>query len=124
MNKSIKEILIGTLLGDAHIRRVGVDKAYVTFEQSTKKEDYIKYLLEEVTKSPLSILKDKDNNLLREYNRQDPRSGTNTSSFYFRTESTSELNPIANMFLDQDNNKKIPSIEELKSDFTHKSLAY
>ncbi len=37
MNKKSKEILIGILLGDGHIRRSGANKAYITFEQSLKK---------------------------------------------------------------------------------------
>ena len=37
MNKALKDMLIGVLLGDAHIRKSGLDKAYITFEQSKKK---------------------------------------------------------------------------------------
>ena len=37
MNKTIKEMLIGVLLGDAHIGRTGLDKAFISFEQSKKK---------------------------------------------------------------------------------------
>ena len=37
MNKLIKEMLTGVLLGDAHIGRVGLDKAFISFEQSKKK---------------------------------------------------------------------------------------
>ena len=35
------DFLVGTLLGDAHIRRTGLDKekAYLTFEQSSKKAE-------------------------------------------------------------------------------------
>jgi hypothetical protein len=31
LNKIIKEILTGILLGDAHIGKVGVDKAFISF---------------------------------------------------------------------------------------------
>ena len=31
MKKMIKEILIGVLLGDAHIGRTGLDKAFISF---------------------------------------------------------------------------------------------
>jgi hypothetical protein len=41
MNKISKEILIGILLGDGHIRRSGANKAYITFEQSLKKKNWI-----------------------------------------------------------------------------------
>lgn len=44
MNKMIKEILIGVLLGDAHIGRTGLDKAFISFEQSKNKESYINHL--------------------------------------------------------------------------------
>jgi hypothetical protein len=36
MNKPLREMLIGVLLGDAHIGRTGLDKAFITFEQSKK----------------------------------------------------------------------------------------
>lgn len=36
MNKAYKEMLVGVLLGDAHIGKTGLDKAYITFEQSKK----------------------------------------------------------------------------------------
>ena len=37
MNKILKDMLVGVILGDAHIGRVGLDKAFITFEQSSKK---------------------------------------------------------------------------------------
>lgn len=37
-------MLIGVILGDAHIKRTGLNKAYITFEQYSKKLDYINYL--------------------------------------------------------------------------------
>jgi hypothetical protein len=30
----MKDMLVGVILGDAHIRKTGLDKAYITFEQS------------------------------------------------------------------------------------------
>jgi len=36
MNKAFREMLTGVLLGDAHIGRTGLDKAYITCEQSKK----------------------------------------------------------------------------------------
>lgn len=44
MNKTIKDMLIGVLLEDAHIWRTGLDKAFISFEQSSKKLEYIQYL--------------------------------------------------------------------------------
>jgi hypothetical protein len=37
MNKALKDMLVGVILGDAHIRRTGLDKAFISFEQSSKK---------------------------------------------------------------------------------------
>ena len=31
MNKLIKDMLVGVLLGDAHIGKVGIDKAFISF---------------------------------------------------------------------------------------------
>jgi LAGLIDADG DNA endonuclease family len=45
MNLNKKEFLIGTLLGDAHIGRTGLNKAFISFEQSSKKREYLNYLL-------------------------------------------------------------------------------
>lgn len=42
LNKQIKEFLIGTLLGDAHIGRTGLNKAFISFEQSSKKKRVFK----------------------------------------------------------------------------------
>lgn len=36
MNKTIKEMLNGILLGDAYISRTGLNKAFISFEQSKK----------------------------------------------------------------------------------------
>ena len=44
MNKTLKDMLIGVLLGDAHIGRTGLNKAFISFEQSSKKTDYLNYL--------------------------------------------------------------------------------
>lgn len=44
MNKIIKEMWIGNLLGDASIRRTTTGKANITFEQSIKKSDYLNHL--------------------------------------------------------------------------------
>lgn len=44
MSKTLKEMLVGIILGDAHIHRVGLDKAFISFEQSNKKFYYIKHV--------------------------------------------------------------------------------
>lgn len=36
MNFLIKDMLIGCLLGDAHIGKIGNDNAFITFEQNIK----------------------------------------------------------------------------------------
>ena len=44
MSKTLRDMLNGVILGDAHIRKTGLDKAYITFEQSNKKLEYIQHL--------------------------------------------------------------------------------
>ena len=42
MNKTIRDIFTGMLFGDGHIRRSGVNKAYITFERlQAAKTDYV-----------------------------------------------------------------------------------
>lgn len=55
IKNKIKDLLIGTLLGDAHIRRSGINKAYITFEQSVKNKDYLMFLYEAVNNEDLSL---------------------------------------------------------------------
>lgn len=45
MSKKLREILIGAILGDAHIGKTGLNKAFISFEQSSKKVDYVCQLL-------------------------------------------------------------------------------
>jgi hypothetical protein len=44
MNKALKDMLIGVILGDAHIGRTGLDKTFISFEQSKNKINYLSYL--------------------------------------------------------------------------------
>jgi LAGLIDADG DNA endonuclease family len=37
-------MLIGAILGGAHISGTGVNKAFISFEQSKKKSEYLNYL--------------------------------------------------------------------------------
>jgi len=40
MNKVLRETLIGAILGDAHICKTGLNKAFISFEQSSKKAEF------------------------------------------------------------------------------------
>ena len=67
IKKSIKDMLIGTLLGDAHIGLSGFNKAFISFEQSKKKLAYLNYLYDILKKAEFN-LKDPVT-----YSRIDPR---------------------------------------------------
>lgn len=105
MNKKVQDMLIGAILGDAHISRTGVNKAFISFEQSKKKSEYLNHL-QTLTKEAGIPLQDER---VKEYSREDLRYNTTNKSLYFRTESIEELKPIAEMFLDKENKKIIPS---------------
>ena len=125
------DFLVGTLLGDAHIRRTGLykEKAYLTFEQSSKKAEYINYLLETTKKEGIPLdpsgacgPRGKGNDILKEYSRTDSRYNVTNKSLYFRTQSTDMLSPIANLFLNEEDKKIVPTnISEL---LTPRSLAF
>ena len=89
MGKALKDMLIGVILGDAHIKRTGSDKAFVSFEQSSKKADYLNYLQSLVKEGGLPLMSDN----LKEYSRKDSRYNNTNSSLYFRTKSVKELKP-------------------------------
>jgi hypothetical protein len=118
LNKQIKEFLIGTLLGDAHIGRTGLNKAFISFEQSSKKREYLNYLLN-ITKEGEIPLMDEN---VREYFREDPRYKTTNRSLYFRTQSIEELKPMADLFLDTEGKKIIP--HNIADHLTARSLAF
>jgi len=118
LNKQIKEFLIGTLLGDAHIGRTGLNKAFISFEQSSKKREYLNYLLN-ITKEGEIPLMDEN---IREYLRDDPRYKTTNRSLYFRTQSIEELKPMADLFLDTEGKKIIP--QNIADHLTARSLAF
>jgi hypothetical protein len=91
-------MLVGTLLGDAHIRRNKDGTSFVTFEQALAKESYLVHLYKLVTAQGLSM------NSPIQYNRADPRySGKINSSLYFRTISHICFNELADLFLDGSN---------------------
>jgi hypothetical protein len=117
MTKSLKEMLIGVLLGDAHNRRVGLDKAYITFEQAKAKADYLNNLYKLTQDENLA------NDLPKLYSRTDSRFNNKINeSLYFRTKSLEELKALADLFLDSDGNKQIPS--NFSDHLTYRSLAY
>lgn len=118
MNKALKDMLIGVILGDAHIGRTGLDKAFISFEQSKNKLNYISHLHSLVKEGGLPLLDDS----IKEYSREDLRYNSKTNSLYFRTKSLEVLRPLADQFLDQSGKKFIPTnIAEL---LTPRSLAF
>lgn len=118
MNKIIKEILVGSLLGDASIKRTLSGKAYVTFEQSIKKSEYITYLYDLVSSNGIPIKK----NTITTYSRNDDRFGVTNQSLYFRTEAIEELKPLADLFLDESGKKLVPPT--IAEHLTERGLAH
>jgi hypothetical protein len=117
MNKAFKDMLIGVLLGDAHIGRTGLDKAYITFEQSKKKLEYISYLHSLTRESGFEI------DDLKTYSRTDARySDRVNQSLYFRTNSLEDLKPYADLFLNNEGRKIIPTT--IADHLTPRSLAF
>ena len=111
-------MLIGNLLGDASIRKVGLNKAYITFEQSNKKSEYLNYLFNLAKEQGLPL----NSEAVKLYTREDARYGKSNASLYFRTESLEELKPLADLFLDESGRKRIlPSISD---HLTERSLAF
>jgi hypothetical protein len=101
MNSNIKNILIGCLLGDAHVGKYGDNKAFITFEQTIKHKDYMIFLYKN--------LKDNSINLydIKYYTRKDSRYNSINNSIYFKTYNLELLKPLVNMFL-ENNNKIVP----------------
>lgn len=116
MNKSLREVLVGLLLGDGHIRRSGSNKAYITFEQSLKKKDYLQHVQD--------ILKQEgaDLNETREYTRTDSRYNSTTNSIYLSTKASESFKELADMFLDKEGKKTVP--ENISELLTVKGLAH
>ena len=100
MNKALKEMLVGVLLGDASIARRNINKASISFEQSKSKKDYIDYLYKLAKDGGLDV------NEIKEYSRTDARYSKINGSLAFITESQEDLKPLADMFLDSENKKK------------------
>jgi hypothetical protein len=90
LNKYIKDFLIGTLLGDAHIGRTGLNKAFISFEQSSKKKEYLNYLFNITKEGEIPLIGE----TIKEYIREDSRYKTINKSLYFRTQSLESLKPM------------------------------
>lgn len=105
MNKALKDMLIGVILGDAHIGRTGLDKAFISFEQSKNKLNYISHLHSLVKEGGLPLLDDS----IKEYSREDLRYNKINYSLHFRTKSLKVLRPLADQFLDPSGKKFIPT---------------
>lgn len=118
MNKALKDMLIGVLLGDAHIGRTGLNKAFISFEQSTKKSEYLNYLYNLTKEGGLPLMEDN----IKEYTREDNRFNNINKSLYFRTQSLEELKPLADLFLNEEGNKIISS--NIGDHLTDRSLAF
>ena len=101
-NNNIRDLLIGCLLGDAHIRRTKDNRSYITFEQTIKHEDYVKDLHKTLSEAGLDLSE------IKYYTRKDDRHDSNNTSIYFKINSTNELNSIADLFLSKDNQKIVP----------------
>lgn len=97
----MKDILIGTILGDASIYKTK-DAAYITFEQNILKQDYLLslyILFESYAKNPPKI-----------YKRVDKRYNKENSSIYFRTQNLLIFNEFADIFLTETDNGKLKKI--------------
>lgn len=118
MNKTFKDMLVGVILGDASIGRTGLDKGFISFEQSKRKISYLNHLFSLIKEEGLPLM----NEEIKEYIRVDKRYKTTNSSGFFRTQSIKELKPIADLFLDKSGKKIIPS--NIAEHLTPRSLAF
>jgi LAGLIDADG DNA endonuclease family len=116
LNNNIKDMLIGCILGDAHIGKVGNDKGFITFEQTIKHKDYVIDIYNKLDKSGVSLYE------LKYYSRKDYRYNSLNCSIYFKTSNSELLYPLVNMFLSSTNIKILPlDIEKYLNPIT---LAY
>lgn len=67
LNNEIKDMLIGCLLGDAHVRKSGGNKGFITFEQTTKHKDYILDIYRTLNKAGVAL------HDIKYYSRKDSR---------------------------------------------------
>lgn len=97
-NDNLKGMLIGCLLGDAHIGKVGENKAFITIEQTIKHQDYVKYIYKSLSDVGVGL------HDIKYYSRKDSRYNSENKSIYFKTHNSELLYPFANMFC---HNKKV-----------------
>lgn len=117
MTKSLRELLIGILLGDGSIRRVGANKASLSFGQSGQKKDYFYQVYDSIKAEKLLL----NEPYFRSFT--DPRYPNKiNTAWHFSTKSSEELRPLADLFLDSNGKKIVPS--NILDLLTPKSLAY
>jgi len=116
LNNEIRDMIIGCILGDAHIGRVNNNKGFITFEQTIKHKEYILDIYNKLSKSNIEL------NDIKYYSRKDYRYDSLNSSIYFKTYNSELLYPFVNMFLSDTNIKILPlDIEKYLNPIT---LAY
>jgi hypothetical protein len=120
MNQTIKEILIGIILGDGSIRRSGKNTAFVSFEQSTKKTEYFNYLYDNLKKEGEGLILSEP----RIRSSYDPRYDTTNGAIRFSIKATEKLKPLADIFLNEVGKKIIPSYEIMYELLTPRALAF
>lgn len=115
LDNNVLGMLIGCLLGDAHIGISGGNKAFITFEQTTKHEGYVKHIYQTLQNAGIGL------HDIKYYSRKDSRYNSVTGSIYFKTHNSELLFPLASMFL-SNGNKILPlNIEQYLSPI---ALAY
>ena len=102
MYNNIKSLLIGCLLGDAHIGKFEKDKAFITFEQTIKHKEYIMSIYKKLKGNYINLYD------IKYYTREDFRYKSINNYIYFRTYNLEVLKPFADMFLSEDNKKIVP----------------
>ena len=102
LNNETKDMLVGCILGDAHIGKVGNNKAFITFEQTIKHKEYVFDIYNKLSKSNIKL------NDIKYYSRKDSRYNSLNSSIYFKTHNSELLYPFVNMFLSETNVKILP----------------
>jgi LAGLIDADG DNA endonuclease family len=118
MNKVLKDMLVGVILGDAHIKKLGSNKAFISFGQSKNKSEYVKYLHNIIKEGGLPMIEFP----IKEYSTFDPRFNKTNFSLHFKTQSNEMLRPLADTFLDENGRKIIPT--NIAEYLTHRSLAF
>ena len=87
INSNIRDMLIGCLLGDAHVGR-SEGKAFITFEQTIKHE-YIKSIDQTLKNAGIGL------HDIKYYSRKDSRYNSINGSIYFNTHNSDLLSPLA-----------------------------